>query len=760
MSDALATPSSDIDALSHGPAAHLSVAATRALSDRSYDKRKSGALEVEAVVKALIAEQRRSGVSAQEGVAKVIRRLANDFILSSNSNQRKGGLIGLAAVSIGLGSEVEHYLDMLLPPILKCFDDPESRVRYYATEALYNVVKVSRGGLLSKDKSNHFNAVFHGLCKVFADTDPDVKNGAQLLDRLVKDIVGESQVFSTDGAIPMFQSYLKVKNPFIRQLLISWIVALDAIPDLDLIKSLPSLLNGILDMLSDTNKSIRESAERVLQTCIKEIAEQTDVAKRAALILGNVDLLVARSADETRAVRLTVITWLDLFVQLGQEALVPRCAELLNCSLRGSAEGEDEDHAIRDAAKRLDLGLQKVARGPHGKHVPEAAIFEVCKANSARQETVVRVSSLLWISLLLDTVPDRMAAAQLENETVATLLAALTDSDDEVVTLAVAALARVARNAKQSDRVIGDVVALFDRNRALLETRGALIVRQLCVLLRPVHVYLVFARAVSSRVADTDDLVFSSSLVQTLNVILLTSRELADLRSSLRRAWIGAVAEARGRHVADRVRPHKSTPLSAARRAGRWGTSSSAQQQQQQQHRAEESDDLATFNTLYRAWCHNPVSALCLALLGGAYGLAGRVVELLGDVEVTVDLLVDADRLVRLLESPAFLHVRVQLLRSGGDFEPDLLKALYGVLMLLPQKSDAFKVLDARLAAVSSLHTALGNTHGGDEAQDETGADALERLYAGLLEDFTQVQALHARARSAAAQQASLLNVY
>lgn len=34
------------------------------------------------------------------------------------------------------------YLDALLPPVLHCLDDPESRVRYYACESLYNIAKV------------------------------------------------------------------------------------------------------------------------------------------------------------------------------------------------------------------------------------------------------------------------------------------------------------------------------------------------------------------------------------------------------------------------------------------------------------------------------------------------------------------------------------------------------------------------------------------------------------------------------------------
>ena len=34
------------------------------------------------------------------------------------------------------------YLDALLAPVLHCLDDPESRVRYYACESLYNIAKV------------------------------------------------------------------------------------------------------------------------------------------------------------------------------------------------------------------------------------------------------------------------------------------------------------------------------------------------------------------------------------------------------------------------------------------------------------------------------------------------------------------------------------------------------------------------------------------------------------------------------------------
>lgn len=36
------------------------------------------------------------------------------------------------------------YIDKLIDPILSCFKDQDQKVRYYACESLYNVVKVRK----------------------------------------------------------------------------------------------------------------------------------------------------------------------------------------------------------------------------------------------------------------------------------------------------------------------------------------------------------------------------------------------------------------------------------------------------------------------------------------------------------------------------------------------------------------------------------------------------------------------------------------
>lgn len=54
--------------------------------------------------------------------------------------------------------------------------------------------------------------------------------------------------------------------------------------------------------------------------------------------------------------------------------------------------------------------------------------------------------------------------------------------------------------------------------------------RQLCLLLNAEHIY----QALSKILLDSPDMKFATTMVQTLNTILLTSTELFDLRNKLK----------------------------------------------------------------------------------------------------------------------------------------------------------------------------------------------------------------------------------
>lgn len=272
----------------------------------------------------------RVAVKDFDRIKKIIQQLCNDYAYAVNQpHARNGGLIGLAAAAIALGmvclwthatkmlwalltswQDLARYLAEIVPPVLACFTDQDARVRYYACESMYNIAKVAKGEVLP-----YFNEIFDALCKVSprltstfpltssvlissqlgADSELSVKNGAELLDRLIKDIVSESAAtyvsilqpaeelsadaeresqeesielpaaFSLARFIPLLKERVQVVNPFTRTFLVGWIALLDSIPELELVSYLPEFLSGLFKFLSDPNKDVHVATQGALE---------------------------------------------------------------------------------------------------------------------------------------------------------------------------------------------------------------------------------------------------------------------------------------------------------------------------------------------------------------------------------------------------------------------------------------------------------------------------------------------------------------
>eukprot|EP00850_Spirogloea_muscicola_P017786 SM000156S02142 [mRNA] locus=s156:150077:156272:- [translate_table: standard] len=573
----------------------------RNLPDKVYEKRKNAALELEGVVKALCA------AGDNEKLEKLLNMLINDFALSPQSNHRK----------------------KIVPAVLHAFTDQDSRVRYYACEAIYNIAKVSRGEIII-----FFNEVFDSLCKLSADSDPNVQNAAHLLDRLIKDIVTESDQFSIEEFIPLLRERLSVLNPCVRQFLVGWITVLDSVPDIDMLGFLPDFLDGLFNMLSDSAHEIRQHADNALTEFLHEIKNATAVEYgRIAAIL------VQRAASLDEFTRLTALTWLNEFVKLGKDQLVPYYDAILGAILPCISDKEEKIRAVaKETAEELKkLNIEAVA----GFDV--RAVIAVAKRELASEFEATRSESLRWITILLKSHRTKVLAHK--DELVPALLQALSDPSDEVALLVLEVQASIAQDAEHFKSLMLSLMHRFKIDRALLEKRGSLAVRQLCVLLEAEKVY----RECASILESEKDLEFATIMVQALNLILFTAPEMTDLRLVLKQSLL--------------------TP---------------------------ERQDL--FNALYASWCHSPMATVNLCLLAQAYELSSTVISNMGEADIDVNLLVQVDKLVHLLELPVFAYLRLQLLEPGHV--PMLLKTLYGLLMLLPQQSSAFKILRTRLKSV------------------------------------------------------------
>ncbi|KAL7604219.1 hypothetical protein Lser_V15G14934 [Lactuca serriola] len=646
------------DAFSAIPAAVL-----RNLSDKLYEKRKNAAIEVEGIVKQLTAAGDHDKITA------VINLLSHEFAYSAQANHRKGGLIGLAAATVGLSAEAAQHLEQIIPPVINSFSDQDSRVRYYACEALYNIAKVVRGEFIV-----HFNKIFDALCKLSADSDPNVQSAAHLLDRLVKDIVTESDQFSIEEFIPLLRERMNVLNPYVRQFLVGWITVLDSVPDIDMLGFLPDFLDGLFNMLSDSSLEIRQQADSALSEFLEEIknSPSVDYGRMA-------EILVQRASSPDEFTRWTAITWINEFVKLGGDQLVPYYADILGAILPCIADKEEK---IRVVARETNDELRAIEADP-AEGFDVGAILSIATRQLSSEYEATRIESLHWISALLNR--HRSEVLSFLNDIFDTLLKALSDPSDQVVLLVLEVHARIAKDQYNFHQLVVFLVHKFRTDNALLEKRGALIIRRLCVLLDAERVY----RELSTILEGEADLDFASTLVQALNLILLTSSELAELRDLLKLSLVNAAGK-------------------------------------------------DFFLSLYTSWSHSSMAIISLCLLAQAYEHTSSVIQSLTEEDINVKFLVQLDKLIHLLETPIFAYLRLQLLEAGRYIW--LLKALYGLLMLLPQQSAAFKILRTRLKTVPSYSYSYSFTNN-NMSESDNGIIMIN--FGSWLQKFQQMQKLH-----------------
>ena len=440
-------------------------------------------------------------------------------------------------------------------------------------------------------------------------------------------------------------------------------------------------------MLSDSNREIRQAADSALSDFLREVSVSTVVEFGPI-----VSILVSQCHSKERLNRLTAITWLAELIHhpySGGDALLPYHADVLGAILRCISDNEVE---IRLVAERTNDDLLTLVRDTTGDFELKPLLDTLSNELLTKDDVRTKMAALRWINMLMEK--RKFDMTEHIPELLPVLLRTLSDPSDAVVLLNLQVLSRISlaqceemEGALESEKeeaqfqlVLSAILNLFAADRNLLETRGSLIIRKLCVLLNAKSVYIRMAEALcsyevpdDSDSSEADRLEFVGTMVQTLNLILLTASELSDLRSILATTFTRTI-------------------LSSPRRS---------------RMRAQAPDGVRVFSALFRCWCHNPISTFSLCLLAQAYDLAFELIKRFSEIEVTVGLLMQVDKLVQLLESPIFAHLRLQLLNVDSNYHAPLLKSLYGLLMLMPQ-SDAFRSLNDRLTTVCNLRENLG----------------------------------------------------
>ena len=267
------------------------------------------------------------------------------------------------------------------------------------------------------------------------------------------------------------------------------------------------------------------------------------------------------------------------------------------------------------------------------------------------------------------------------------LLKALSDPADEVVLINLQILALISSEKKQFLKVLNALILLFFEDRVLLETRGALVIRKLCVLLDSRSIFLSLAEILST----FTHFEFISHMVQTMNLILLTAPELITLRKSLKTCFNNYKSKSflstnisqksnimiLGKLISDSGQNRNLNDITMIQNDNNnnddnnnnnddnnnnnnndskndndnniINSSNNNNNNNDNNNNLHDHNDSDFFISLFTSWCHNPVATFSLCLLAEAYDLSSKLILKFSEVDITVGFLLQIDKLVQLL---------------------------------------------------------------------------------------------------------------
>eukprot|EP00759_Apiculatamorpha_spiralis_P047740 PhF_6_TR43336/c0_g1_i2/m.66311/K15305/VAC14, TAX1BP2; vacuole morphology and inheritance protein 14 len=463
----------------------IPLAVARCLGDQKMEVRKKAASEIAESVKIFL----RDTKEGKAQIEAVISSIHTYFVRSAQGSYRKGGLgaISVIAVTIGnasapsgtalssvanMGSptvssvpvasppavsptttaplptnSIATYLSILLTPALECLTDQDPTIRFATTETLYNIVKIARCHIL---QAPHFADVFNSLCVMSADAEARVASANDRYFALVLEIVCEAtpgEQFKVPDFITLLTRNMKTNNPYIRKHLMSWIIAVENIPCVNLVQYLNLFLEGLLSMLSDQNVSIVTQANGMLDSFLVKVKKQSDELDLGALVMTCVQFHAAREENT----KLLVISWIGDLLEIGGSRLLPMISNILPAVL--SLFSDPSERIRTQAGRANDEMAVLIQRAGSLKDTPLTTASSITTPSSLmgghtmdtatlgailsslivvleRPDVPTRMGTLNWFRLLLDKYPD--AVKGYSRELTPALMEALTDNSVDV----------------------------------------------------------------------------------------------------------------------------------------------------------------------------------------------------------------------------------------------------------------------------------------------------------------------------------------
>ena len=522
--------------------------------------------------------------------------------------------------------ELVHYLPSFLGGLFKFLSDPNRDV-YVATQGLLErflsdikkIAKVKRGiaqsrrsrasqrkptpssqadSATGRGNASMDNAIDDSESGTAQDepNDADEDDGdwipgqdvqvdhAQILDILLKlfDVSSSTEI----SPHLRLEGLSKQKEEEIGIVALRWIDSFFEISPEEILQFVPRLLSRVLPALSAQSEQIRTTASKVNRSLIDYILtfqDEVSTEDKGSRPPSSQTLITTRDGDASEKRHSGATTKSLPAPALGHTDTTPETPAELEQS---PTEVTPRSTAAPSPQPMSDLDY--------------AAAVNALTLQFLNENEETRVAALSWLIMLHRKAPKKVLA--FNDGTFPALLKTLSDPAEAVVTRDLQLLSQISKNSEDGyfTSFMVALLQLFSTDRKLLEVRGNLIIRQLCINLQPERIY----RTLADCIEKDEDIEFASIMIQNLNNNLITAPELAELRKRLRNP--------------------------------------------------ESREGQIFFVALFKAWCHNAVATFSLCLLAQAYEQAYNLLQIFADLEMTVNMLIQIDKLVQLLESPVF----------------------------------------------------------------------------------------------------------
>lgn len=297
----------------------------------------------------------------------------------------------------------------------------------------------------------------------------------------------------------------------------------------------PKILAHLLPAMASSVESIRQAAARVNTSLMDYVVSLSDEVSSE-----NVSTAPSTSRNSTSTARETV----------ENDRSQPSSTH------RGSLTGPKELEAKRfpDVTSHPPTARSTMSPTPNKQTTVDldyAAAVNSLTLLFLNDHEATRVAALTWLLMLHRKAPRKVLA--FNDGTFPALLKTLSDPAEAVVTRDLQLLSQISRNSEDDyfTSFMVNLLQLFSTDRKLLETRGNLIIRQLCKNLSAERIY----RTLADCIEKEEDIEFASIMVQNLNNNLITAPELTDLRKRLRNLETRVITHIDGtlRHMATNI---------------------------------------------------------------------------------------------------------------------------------------------------------------------------------------------------------------